>query len=584
LIAPPHAEVKRLNRPYPGWQAAALLMALLTTTTAWGQAGVPPAAPPAAEPTVVKPAAPGRPPATPATPTTPRFDIFAFNVTGNSVLSAGEIETAIYPFLGEDKSIADAERARAALERAYQARGFLSVSVLLPPQAIDKAELQLRVVEAAIGSRRITGAQYNLPSLIAAATPSLAPGTVPDFNALQADLAQVQTGADLQITPVLVAALDAGKLDVELKVQDQLALHGSVELNSKQTFNGQRGKLEAGLHYDNLFQRQQSLGLTWLVPVRGTERGSTWVLSHGAAMAGGRLSTTFVTSDSSTPTSLGGATVTNGQTLGTRWRQPVGGAGPGFSHGWSLGLDVKNNRDGNQNVAGSSTQNPDLRYPVVSIGYDLYSSGSTGSQTSFDVSLSSGLSGVGSRVVDCNGRSIDQFACKRAGASAGFQVLRMNLQTRQAVFNGWEAGLKLQVQLAGDPLVSSEQIGAGGIDSVRGYYEFEQVGDQGLVLRSELSSPPLATLGPFALTGMVFGDLARLRVNQPLPAEQADIKMGSLGFGLRGQTSDGLQLRLDVSLPLVDTLKADSNGQKMPASGRDSPNSRRIDLSARYAF
>jgi hemolysin activation/secretion protein len=200
------------------------------------------------------------------------------------------------------------------------------------------------------------------------------------------------------------------------------------------------------------------------------------------------------------------------------------------------------------------------------------------------VSLAAGLGGLGGRTVDCNGQTIDQFSCKRAGASSRFQVLRLNLAHRQAVFGRWEASLRAQVQLAADPLVSSEQIGAGGVDSVRGYYEFEQVGDQGLVLRAELGSPLLATLGPLSLTGMVFGDMARLRVNQPLPAEQANIRMGSLGFGLRALASEGLQLRLDFSLPLVATLKADSNGQLVPTSGRDTANSRRVDLSARYAF
>lgn len=514
-----------------------------------------------------------------------RFPILAFNVVGNSVLSADEIETAIYPFLGEDKSFADAERARGALERAYQSRGFLSVAVVLPPQAVVDDELTLQVVEARIDARRVTNAQYNLPGEIAAATPSIAPGNVPDFNALQSELAQLQTGADLQVTPVVLgAANDPNRLDVELKVQDRLPLHGAVELNSKQTYNSPRGRLESSLRYDNLFQSQHSAGLTWIVAPEDLRASSTIVASYGVPFGQDRLNMVFVASDSTTPTSVGGATVTNGRSLGGRYRMALPGAEPGVGHGWTLGIDFKDNRDVNQDVAGVSTQTPALRYPVFSAGYDIFDVSSPTGQLSFDAAVVFGIAEFGARQVDCNGQVMDQFACKRAGASPSFQLLRMNLQGRRRVFGDWDASLAAQVQFASAPLTSAEQIGAGGYDSVRGYYEFEQVGDQGVVLRAELASPTLVNLGPVGFSGLVFGHHARLRVNQALPGEQSDISMGSVGLGIRGRSGEGLALSLDLSLPLIDTLKADSTGALVPTSGRNTPNSKRVDLLARYGF
>jgi hemolysin activation/secretion protein len=513
-----------------------------------------------------------------------RFDILAYNVAGNTVLGSAEIEQAVYPFLGENKTLADAEGARAALERAYAARGFLSVAVVLPPQAAVAGELSLQVVEAPVAERRISGARFNLPSSIADATPSIAPGQVPDFNELQAELGKLQARADLRVTPLVQAGAEPGQLDVELKVQDAPALHGSAELNSKQTYNTPRGRLEAALRYDNLFQSQHSLGLNLIVPPTQHQASNTWVLSYGLPVGDDRVSISGVRSNSNTPTSLGGATVTRGESLGARWRRLLPGGEPGFSHGATLGLDWKVNTDASQNVAGFSTQNPTLRYPVYSLAYDLYDGRSEGSSTSFDATLAFGTGAFGARNVDCNGRVLDQFECKRSGANPNFQVLRLNLQRRMAVFGRWELSLRGQLQLAADPLASGEQMGVGGMDSVRGYYEYEQVGDQGLLLRAELASPPFVTLGPLRLQALVFGDRARLRVNQALAAEQSDIALGSVGFSLRGQTALGLQMRLDLALPLIDTLKADSTGTLLPASGRDSRNSRRVDFSARYAF
>ncbi|MDO8943878.1 MAG: hypothetical protein Q7U75_11890, partial [Desulfobacterales bacterium] len=40
-----------------------------------------------------------------------RFDLFEMVVVGNSVLSTAQIEKTVYPFLGENKNIADVEAA-----------------------------------------------------------------------------------------------------------------------------------------------------------------------------------------------------------------------------------------------------------------------------------------------------------------------------------------------------------------------------------------------------------------------------------------------------------------------------------------
>lgn len=526
----------------------------------------------------------------PARADTLQFDILAFNVRGNSVLSVEEIETAIYPFLGPSKGIADAEAARAALERAYQSRGYLSVVVSLPPQSVTQAELTLEVIEAQVAQRKITGAQFHLPSAIAAKTPSLAPGSVPNFDDMQSELARVQAGGDLQLTPVITPGEDPRKLGIELKVQDQLPLHGSVELSSKQSFNTERGRLEAALRYDNLFQRGHSLGLNWNVTPTAPDEGSTWVLNYALpwARADGagdaRLSLSLVHSNSQTPTSIGGATVVRGNTLGLRWRAPLRSPDPAWSHGFAAGLDYKSNRESSRTVTGDGEDPPVLRYGTLSLAYDLYNASADSVRRSLDASLVLGLPGLTARQVDCNGRSLDQFECKRAGASARFQVLRVNASQQGPLFGKWELALQAQAQLSANPLVSGEQMGAGGQASVRGYYEYEQVGDQGLSLRAEAASPPWWSAGSYALHGVAFAEGALLRVNEALPGEQSHIEMASVGLGLRVRGGPGLQARLDLALPLRDTLKADSSGALVGASGRDSRNQRRWDLSVRYDF
>jgi hemolysin activation/secretion protein len=516
-----------------------------------------------------------------------RFDILAFNVSGNTLLSVTEVEAAVLPFLGEGRDVAAAESARAALERVYQGRGYLSVVVSLPQQSVADGEITLEVIEAKVASRRITGAMWTLPSTIAARTPSVQPGSTPNFEALQAELGRLQSTPDLRLTPVVTPGRDPRQINVELKVEDSLPLHGAAEISSKQSYNTARGRLDASLRYDNLFQRGHSLGATWIVSPTDLSQSNTRVFSYAAPVGAdlaSRLSATLVSSDSETASSLGGATVVQGETLGLRVRMPLRAAYPALNHAWSLGLDHKRNRDRTHTGAGALSGETALRYSSLSVGYELFHTGSGDTQTTFDSTLSVGPSGLNARQVDCNGRSTDQFACKRAGATPDFQLLRLNATHQMPLWGPWRLQLRAQAQLAPGALTSGEQFGAGGLDSVRGYFEYEQVGDQGLVLGAELSSPKFWSLGSAALHGLLFGEGAVLRVNEALAAEQAHIRMASVGAGLRLTGSQGLRVALDLAVPLQQTLKADSSGALQPASGQASRNKARVDLIVRQAF
>ena len=98
------------------------------------------------------------------------------------------VEQAVMPFLGPERTLADVEKAREALEKAYQSAGFLSVFVDIPEQRIEGGVVRLRVVEGRIDRLAVTGSRYYDQGFIRQGVPALAPGTVPDFNQLQAQL------------------------------------------------------------------------------------------------------------------------------------------------------------------------------------------------------------------------------------------------------------------------------------------------------------------------------------------------------------------------------------------------------------
>src|SRR3984893_19185041 len=75
-------------------------------------------------------------PAAPPSPAAPvaYFNVHEYRVLGNSVLSNRDIETVLYPLLGDHKTLADVEIARAALEKTYHDRGFGTVFDDIPEQ------------------------------------------------------------------------------------------------------------------------------------------------------------------------------------------------------------------------------------------------------------------------------------------------------------------------------------------------------------------------------------------------------------------------------------------------------------------
>ena len=522
----------------------------------------------------------------------PRFDILEFVVEGDTVLGTAAIERAVYPFMGPQRSAADAEAARKALEKAYQDAGFLSVNVVLPPQRVDGAggELRLQVVAAAVAKLRVSGASYTLPSAIRAALPSLAPGNVPNFPEMQQELAQLaRASADREITPIIAAGDQPGSMNVELKVQDSLPLHGALELNNKQSANTQAGRLEAGLSYDNLFQRGHSLGLNWLYSPRRPEEANIQSLVYHLPLggAGDRLFLMLVHSNSNTPTALGGATVSRGDTWRLRWRDeldaPTGLGGDGaISQALTWGLTLRDLQDRNRDVAGFNTAAPTLRYPSFNASYELDLGASQqaalpGRSTRLQVDLNWTVSGLSRRMVDCYGSTKDQFDCKRSGASAGFQVLGLTLQHREPL-GRWALNAKLQGQLASGALAPAEQLVYGGQDSVRGFYEGEHAGDAGAALRLELSAPAWPLLDQLALRGLGFVDLAQLQRLDPLPGEVTSSRLGSAGLGLRAETSFGLQ----ASLVWSRLLLGGSAGNAAPGVTRS--HSQRWDFNLKQAF
>src|SRR5262249_54767183 len=144
------------------------------------------------------------------------FEIQAYDVDGNTLLDQEAVESAVYPYLGPDRSRDDVAAARDALQKAYQVKGYQSVVVEVPAQDARTGIIRLHVVEAPIGRLRVVDSHYSSLSRIKEEVPSLQEGKVPDFNQAQKEVAELNRLPERRVTPLIKPGKVPGTVDVDL--------------------------------------------------------------------------------------------------------------------------------------------------------------------------------------------------------------------------------------------------------------------------------------------------------------------------------------------------------------------------------
>ena len=482
-----------------------------------------------------------------------RFDIFEFQVEGNSVLPVLTIEETVYPFMGEKKSFKEIEKARQALEKAYHDAGYLSVLVDIPEQEVNAGHVRLKVVEAQVERLKVSGSRYYSLGYIKSKTPDLAEGSVPHFPTVQKQLAEVNRSADRRVTPVLRPGRSPGKVEVELKVADELPLHGSLELNNRYSANTTHTRLSGSLRYDNLWQRDHSVSLQFQIAPENINESKVFSANYVVPLARGNVLALYgVRSDSDTGALGDVSVIGNGNIFGLRFIHPLR-AKPGFFHSLTAGLDYKDFNE-TVNLLGADGFNTPITYVPFTIGYDANWQGER-RQTQFGI--------VGNFSVRGLGNKEQEFADKRFNAKASYAYLRLDLKHTEKFKSGWSLFGRLSAQLTGSPLISNEQFGAGGADSVRGYLETEALGDRGAIGGLELRTPSLWAAEsriPGQAYALGFVEGAFLDVLEPLDSQAARTTLASTGLGLRWK-GKGFGLNLDLALP----FKATNNTQARDA-------------------
>jgi hemolysin activation/secretion protein len=142
-------------------------------------------------------------------------------------------------------------------------------------------------------------------------------------------------------------------------------------------------------------------------------------------------------------------------------------------------------------------------------------------------------------------------------ATGRWVILNLNAERDQNIFTNWTLALRGNGQVASEPLISNEQFGIGGVNSVRGYREGEVFGDMGWWVSAEQRTPPHVVglayaKNPLTIRGSLFMDYGEAYLMDP-QGRKGRLPLWGVGFGGVASIGTHWEARMLFSWPLIST-------------------------------
>jgi hemolysin activation/secretion protein len=141
-------------------------------------------------------------------------------------------------------------------------------------------------------------------------------------------------------------------------------------------------------------------------------------------------------------------------------------------------------------------------------------------------------------------------------ASGNWVILTPSLWRNFMFWTNWTTSLRLDGQWASTPLISNEQYGLGGVNTVRGYREGQVFGDTGWHVSLEQATPP-QVVGmvyrnhPLTVRGTLYMDYGEAYLLEP-QGRPSRAPLWGTGFGVVASIGATWEARLLCSWPLLN--------------------------------
>jgi len=523
--------------------------------------------------------------------------------------------------------------------------------------------VKIQVTEGRLASIEVKGNHYFSSNNVMRAQPSLHTNMVLNGQVFGEELNRANANQDRQIYPQIGPGPEPGTSDLTLAVKDRFPLHAKVEFNNENSPNTPSFRVNSSAVYNNLFQRDQSLGIQYGFSPQQMKVGPQWnfydqplVANYSGFYriplgsprsveqeldanpgsfgydeathrfnlppASGQPEVTFFASQSTIDTGVvqgapkliyAGAitnsdgsvtpnstlnlhvvteTITVNNDMGFRVTAPLAENGS-FHQSVTAGLDFKtynvtsyatniyvltteivddlgggNTPTTNYNTSVLTTPQPQtvnqMEYLPLMVRYDagwrdLLGNVAAGLGLSANPWFYSVTTTYGSKTNTYyhGANSVQQIT--HSSESSGYWVaLTPSYSHDFQLFTNWLTTVRADGQWASEPLISNEQYGIGGVNSVRGYHEGEVFGDNGwhVTVQQDTPAHKVGTAygsTPLLLRGSVYMDYGDVFLIDPPPGQPGSTALWGTGFGLVASAGYHWEARFLFTLPLLNS-------------------------------
>jgi hemolysin activation/secretion protein len=480
--------------------------------------------------------------------------IRGFAVIGDNPLSDADITLALAPFLRKPATLDQLQAATTAVEALLERKGYGLYRVLLPPQDIGDT-IQLQLAKFTIGKVAIEGASAFSAANIRNSLPELQENNTPNLPQLTAQAAFANEHPSKKVQLSLREGEQPDQIDVTLKVQESSPLSLTGTLTNTGSSASGRDRFTWSATHSNLWGRDhqaqasyttslarpgdvRQFGLSYRVPLYGLS--STVDLSHTRSNVIGNFGT-FTSSGA-------------GRTWGALYTWHARADKDEAAHRWSVHWEDKvfdATQINGSVLPGQLTR----RTRPLTLGHSVKLLGDT-SQWDWSTSVSVNLPGGSGNTLAAY-QSESPLITRR-----DWWALRTQSSWVQTVGKDWLLSWRTQAQWSPTALLAGEQLGLGGMGSLRGASERALSGDTGFLSTLELTTPEMA-----GVRWVGFWDAGWLRSRRDaasvLPSSDS---AASVGLGMR-YIQGAWSVALDAGRVVKGSRVSTSLNSSAPQSG-----------------
>jgi len=472
-----------------------------------------------------------------------------FAVDASLHLPAGLGDALQREFIGQPLSMAVLNSMVQKINKSYQATDFPLVDAYLPEQDITHGYVQIVVREAVLGQVKVEGATQRSHPAYMQRQVSVQPGERIDTRKISSDVAWLNQNPIRNVNVIYERGAKDGTSDVVLKTQENSPVKAYMGYANSGLRATGLNQISGGISMLQLFGTEQSLtynftgnqeldrlkahALIWDVPF-------PW--RHKLQILG-------VYVDSSTQ--VGGPLGVNGRNrqLTAAYTVPLASAWSQMQHKVTAAVDYKSTTS-DILFGGSSFSKNTAEVLQFRMGYNITVNDPLGFTRL-------GLSAIYSPGNTLGHNNYEAFDSLRAASQAKYWYAKGELDRMLRLPEGFSILMHAAGQYSTTRLLPTEQMLAGGYQTVRGFNESSARGDRGVVANFELNMPMLHLMGASGKTAdnlntFVFYDFAYLE-SVGSYASEPNLNLQSTGIGLRYNLGTNMDLRLAYGWTLRST-------------------------------